>query len=301
MRRPRRALLLAVPMALLVGACSASSPAPYSGPVPHPSGSDLVVRIEWTGGFVPYESLFTSLPRFTLLGDGRVIIEGPTIAIYPGPALPNLQVRRLTEEGIQSVLSRIAETGLFGESASWDGAAQFIADANDTVFTVRTDGREVVVDVYALGFLSDPVSDSPDISAAERDAHSRLLRLENDLLSLETWIPADDWADDGWQAYAADSLRLLVANIDDRPPNPDDLGSEPMAWPSTTAPDAFGTAMDVHEVRCGVVTGAEADAWYAALEQANQLTPWSHDGHRYSVTARPLLPDEPLDCGLPEA
>jgi hypothetical protein len=288
-------------MAFLVGACSATSPAPYSGPISHPTGSDLVVRIAWTGGFVPYESLFTSLPRFTLLGDGRVIVEGPQIAIYPGPALPNLQVRQLTEEGIQSVLFRIAETGLFSESSSWDAATQFIADANDTVFTVWADDREVVVDVYALGFLTDPVSDSLDISAAERDAHARLLSLENDLLDLESWIPADDWADDGWQGYEPDAMRLLVTNIDDRPPNPDDLGAEPMAWPMTTAPDAFGSALEVHGVRCGVVSGAEADAWYAVLGEANQLTPWTHDGHTYSVTARPLLPDEPLDCGLPQA
>jgi hypothetical protein len=300
MRRPRHALL-GVPLALALGACSASSPAPYSGPVPHPAGSELVVRIDWTGGFVPYESLFTSLPQFTLLGDGRVFVEGPQIAIYPGPALPNVQVRQLTEEGIQSILSRIAETGLFTESSSWDAATQFIADANSTVFTVRADGREVVVDIYALGFLTDPVSDSLDITAAERDAHERLQRLENDLLSLDTWIPADDWADDAWQGYIPDAMRLLVANIDDRPPNPDDLGSEPMAWPSATPPDAFGTATDVHDVRCGVASGADAETWHAALGQANQLTPWSYDGHLYSVTARPLLPDEPLDCGLPEA
>jgi hypothetical protein len=43
--------------------------------------------------------------------------------------------------------------------------------------------------------------------------------------------------------------------------------------------------------------GNEAAAWYEALSQANQLTKWSHDGHVYRVTPRPLLPDETLDCG----
>lgn len=299
MTRSPRALLTALPVALLMAGCNLVS-TPSSATVPHPAGSEVVVRVEWTGGFVPYEYLFTSLPRFTLLGDGRVLVEGPQIAIYPGPALPNVQVRRLTEEGIQSILFRIAETGLFDASHSWTAATQFIADANSTVFTVRADNREVVVDVYALGLLTDPNTVPTGIPAEELDAHQRLTDLEGDLLNLDAWIPADDWADPAWQSYEPDALRLLVANIDARPPNPDGLDAEPIAWPGTTDPDQFGTASQIQDFRCGVVGGAEAATWYAALAQANELTRWSHDGHLYSVAPRPLLPDEPLDCGQTE-
>ena len=300
MTRSRHALLAGLPVAFIIASCNLVSPPAYAS-VPHPAGSELVVRIAWTGGFVPYEYLFTSLPRFTLLGDGRVLVEGPQIAIYPGPALPNIQVRRLTEEGIQSILFRIAETGLFNASHSWTAATQFIADANSTVFTVRADNREVVVDVYALGLLAVPkVAPPPGIPAAELEAHDRLTALETALLDLDTWIPADDWADATWQSYEPDALRLVVANIDAQPPNPDGLDSEPIPWPGTTAPDQFGTVSTIQDFRCGVVSGEEGAAWYAALSGANQLTRWSHDGHLYSVTPRPLLPDEPLDCGQTE-
>lgn len=49
-----------------------------------------------------------------------------------------------------------------------------------------------------------------------------------------------------------------------------------------------------------MVSGDESSAWYAALEGANELTRWSHGGHLYRVTPRPLLPDEALDCGSVE-
>jgi len=280
----------------LIAACNLVSP-PAGGTLPHPAGSEMVVRIAWTGGFVPYEYTFTALPRFTLLGDGRVLVEGPQIAIYPGPALPNVQVRRLTEEGIQSVLFRLLETGLFDESHSFNAATQFIADANSTVFTVRANNREVVIDVYALGLLTDPAGLPGGIPSEELEAHEVLTALESDLMNLDAWIPADDWADPAWQSYQPEALRLLVANIDDQPPNAEGLDSDPVAWPGTTGPDQFGTPTSVYDFQCGVVSGEEAQAWLAALSQANTLTRWSHDGHLYSVAARPLLPDEPLDCG----
>lgn len=298
MTHPRPGLLAAVGLLTLASGCGLLSPTPHAGGIVlHPEGSTVVVRVEWTGGFVPYQSLFTGLPRFTLLGDGRVLVEGPQVDIYPGPALPNIQVRRLTEEGIQAILYRIAETGQFDQSHSWNAASQFIADANSTVFTVRADDREVVVDVYALGLLSESMGDDLTVPDDERQAHQALASLEADLLDLQSWIPADDWADPAWQPYRADALRLLVANVDAQPPDPDGLGGEPRPWPSTTVPDAIGMVSSVEDFRCGVVSGDDGATWYAALEGANQLTRWSYDGHLYHVTPRPLLPDEALDCG----
>ncbi len=298
MKRPPSVLLVALPVILLVASCSAASAPPVGGGLAsHPDGNEVVVQVEWTGGFVPYESLFTSLPLFTLLGDGRVIVQGPVPAIYPGPALPNLQVRRLTEEGIQAVLFRLTETGLFDESHTYDAAAAFVADANTTVFTMNANGATVVVDVYALGTFSDPETTPSDVSADELAAHSSLITLQDDLGNLEGWAEADDWADAAWSPYQAEALRLLVANVDNEPPNADGLDSDPLPWPASTAPDAIGTASTVQDFSCGVVSGDEAATWTAALASANQLTRWSFDGHLYRVTPRPLLPNEALDCG----
>jgi hypothetical protein len=255
----------------------------------------VVVRVEYTGGLVPYETIFTSLPPFTLVGDGRVILQGHPSEAFPGPALPNLQVRRLTEEGIQSVISRVTETGLFAESQSFTAASQIVADAQSTVFTLRADSRETIVDVYGLGTLTDPAQLPESVPPSEVAAYRTLAELEADLLGIESWMPAEDWADPDWQPYEPTAFRLLVTDTTDEPPLPEE--PEPMPWPGPTPPEELGELSPVQGVRCGLVMGNEAADWYAALTEATQLTRWAYEDRVFRVTPRPLLPDEVLDCG----
>jgi hypothetical protein len=291
----RRILLpIGLSAAVVLAGCAVASPAPGGGPVVHPGGTAVVVRVEYTGGLVPYETIFTSLPHFNLFGDGRVILQGPVSEQDPGPALPNLLVRRLTEEGIQSVIQRVTETGLFETSQSFTGASQVVADAQSTVFTLRADSRETIVDVYALGFFIE--GEAPEgISEEEVAAHEALTALQVDLVNIESWMPADDWAEAEWLPYVPTAFRLLVSNADDQPPLPEE--GEPMPWPGSTPPDEIGEESPLQGVRCGLVMGDEAAAWHEALSEANQLTKWTYEGHVYRVTPRPLLPDEVLDCG----
>jgi hypothetical protein len=299
--RTRRILPVGLVTTLLLAACTGLvNPSPGGGgggggPVVHPGGTAVVVRIEHTGGLVPYETIFTSLPEFTLAGDGRVIVQGPFSDVFPGPALPNLQVRRLTEEGIQSVIARVSETGLFDETQSFNAASQVVADAQSTVFTLRADSREAVVDVYGLGTLPDGAQLPDGVSPEEVAAHAALLQLEADLADIDSWMPADDWADADWTPYRPTAFRLLVTDTTEEPPLPEE--GEPMPWPGSTPPDEIGEESPLQGVRCGLVMGDEAAAWYEALSAATQMTKWTHDGHVYRVTPRPLLPDETLDCG----
>ena len=99
MTRPSRALLAGLAGLVLLTGCSLSSQAPSGGVVVHPGGNAVVIRIEHTGGLVPYETLFTNLPAFTVTGDGRVIVQGPVAEVYPGPALPNVLVRASPRRG----------------------------------------------------------------------------------------------------------------------------------------------------------------------------------------------------------
>jgi gas vesicle protein len=55
-----------------------------------------VVKIEQVGGFIAPWVTLGRYPTVVLYADGRLIMEGPQIEIYPGPALPNLQVTQLT-------------------------------------------------------------------------------------------------------------------------------------------------------------------------------------------------------------
>ena len=58
---------------------------PTSGHIDHPAGAtDIVLRYEQGGGFVPIGFLFTQAPTFTLYGDGTVIFQ----ARYQSPADP---------------------------------------------------------------------------------------------------------------------------------------------------------------------------------------------------------------------
>src|SRR5262245_28012101 len=73
------------------------------GAIAHPTGAgDLVLRVEYQGGFVPYEFTLSSVPFWSLFGDGALILTGPQIEIYPPPALPPLVRAQLTEDGVQA-------------------------------------------------------------------------------------------------------------------------------------------------------------------------------------------------------
>ena len=259
----------------------------------HPGGNAVVIRIEHTGGLVPYETLFTNLPAFTVTGDGRVIVQGPVAEVYPGPALPNVLVRSLTEEGIQSLIQRVTDTGLFAASQSFTAANEMVADAHTTVFTLRADSREVLVDVYALGLLSDPEVSS---SVLEREiaAHQALTALEGELLDLESWILADDWADAEWQPYVPTAFRLLVSNMDDVEPLPED--PEPMPWPGSTPPDELGELSSVQGVRCGWSGrgGRHLVRGTAGCDPGDPLAP---RGPRVPRVPAPAAPRRALDCG----
>jgi hypothetical protein len=252
----------------------------------------VLLRLEHRGGFVPYEYHLTRVPHFSLHGDGRVIVTGAVPAIYPGPILPPLLERRLTEAGVQRVLRAALDSGALDRSATWDGAARFVADAADTVFTLRAGGREVVVSVYALGIGGD----LSQLTAKERQAHEALSDLAAQLTDLESWLPASAWADDGWDAYRSDAIRLVTRNADGDPKSQDGISLRIEPWPLPGDPALFGDPTGVDGWRCGVVTGTDADAWWDALADADQLTRWRGGGHRYAVMPRPLLPDEPQSC-----
>ncbi len=114
-------------------------------PVPSPSpiatassnvGDDVaVVKIEQTGGMLPPWETARWYPTAALYGDGRLIVQGPQIEIYPGRALPNLVVTHLSQAGVDQVIDWAAEAGLQGEDRQL-GDAEF--DSGVTVFTVAT-------------------------------------------------------------------------------------------------------------------------------------------------------------------
>ena len=296
-------MLLAILSVSLLVACSlrpGGSTGPSADPsvFKHPSGDDVILQVEFSGGFVPSSFLFTSFPPFTLTGDGRVIVPGAQIAIFPGPALPAANVRSLTEDGIQAVLKQVIGTGLFGKSVELLAAQNFVADVGDTIFTLHADGADVTIRVYGLGVF-DSAGTYPGVSAEELAANRTLSRLSQDLGNLDAILPASAWADAAWQPYQPEALRLLVRNADADAPDESGIGNGLLDWPVDSDPATFGDPTSDGAQRCGVVSGKEATDWYAALSSANQLTRLVKGAHRYQVTVRFQLPDEPPECPSP--
>jgi hypothetical protein len=288
----RRAPLLLV-SAMLLAACAGPG---TSSPIEHPVGDGVVLRIATRGGFIGPNVTFTSFPAFSLQGDGRVIVPGAQPAIFPGPALPAVNVRRLSESGIQAVLEEVLKTGVFAASAEYRGAQSVVMDAPDTVFTLHADGRQVTVLVYGLGTLPADMSHT-GISAEELATHAALLHLSERLATLDAWLPASAWEDPAATPFQPAALRLLVRNADADRPDSSGIPSPLVAWPTSDNPAAFGAPVStLPGSRCGVVSGPDATVWYRALANANGLTRFTYAGHRYEVNARFMLPDEELTC-----
>jgi hypothetical protein len=278
------------------GAPSASPPS--QGAIEHPTGDEPVLVIEDVGGFAMVDMIATRLPSFVMLGDGRVIMQGMQTLEFPGPALPALQERTLTEDGIQQVLEAIEQTNLFATDLELRGAQAMVADATDTVFHLDADGRQVTVSVYALGLL-DPSMELPQgVTASELEAHRLLSQLRDSLMAIDTSVSADGWEAEGWQPYQPDAFRLYVRDVTGEPVDAD-LPGQVREWPTDDDPATVGEEQPTfgNGTRCLVVEDEAAATWRAELEAANQNTQWTDDGdRRFTVLARPLLPGEEAAC-----
>lgn len=255
---------------------------PSGGTIAHPTESDeLVLRWEHVGGFVPAEFDLARIPEWSLYGDGRVIVQGPQIEIYPGPALPNLLVFRLSEEGVQAVLRAARDAGLM------DGDARYpqpcVMDAPATVFTVVAEGRTNVVEADALEI--DAACSGVD--GVDEEARARLREFQRELGDLASWLPEGSIGAE--EPYEADAIRIYALPYRGDP----DVPQEPLTWPLATPLSRFGEpSARLQDARCGVVTGPDLETLRPLFERATQLTPWVSDGERFGLVLRPLLPDE---------
>ena len=110
------------------------SPGPTVGAIDHKTGAtDVVLRIEQGGGFVPMEYQATNAPGFTLYGNGVVVFQ-PTVAIFPEPdangvsRLVPWRTGKLDETQVQELLEFALTNGGLG-TARADYIAGGIADA----------------------------------------------------------------------------------------------------------------------------------------------------------------------------
>ena len=285
LRLARPAALLAI--AAVAVACVGSAGAAGSTPSPKPVDPDKVIfRVTWEGGFVTPEMLLGRLPAVAVYADGRVITQGPVLAIYPGPFMPNLQERTLSEAGLERLIELAREKDLL-KDVHYD--VHGIADAADTVLEINLDGERYRVSAYALGEagLEPEIAPAIELEPAEVAGRAALREFIDALMT----IPESDFVDQP-HAYEFEALRLYVkpAEIVENSEFPGE--QPPIVWPLDDLATS-GTAIDNPSVdRCLVVEGDDLETVLPLLQGANQLSVFESEGEVYSLLPQPLYPGE---------
>jgi hypothetical protein len=272
-------LLLLFP-ALLLAACAQALPdssdsSDEGGARTNYGPDEVVLRVEYVGGFVPIQVLATQLPIVSVYGDGRVITEGPQILIFPGPALPNVLERLISAPDLNRLVTMAVNAGVGSDA---DYGTPPVADVPSTRFTVATDQGVLTTEVNAIDFHEG-------LSDQQVAARQKLIDLRNALTDLPGTLGAEAAGEE--RAYEPAALAAVTSpfnQLEDAPAQPE------VAWPGPALPgDPLG---NFAELRCVTVTGGDVAAVLGAAAQANQLTPWVSEGQRWFITFRPLLPEE---------
>jgi hypothetical protein len=296
--RPARVLLgtAAAATLLLTAACADADSAAQgaaasatagtvepTGDIPEITGSTLVLRVEYTGGFVTPAMVATALPMLSVYADGRVISEGPTTKQYPGPALPNLRVHYVEASDVDQLVERARSAGV---QNGVDLGQPGIADAQTTRFTLLTEQGLQTVEAYALveaegsqdGLTADQVRD--------RRLLSELVTALQDLKA--TLGPGRVKEPFDYTPFEVAAVAMPWQQSEGDPPQTE------KAWPGPALPGTpLGTSQDMG---CVTASALAATDVVKAAKDATIITPWTSGGKKYTVQIRPLLPDEHT-CG----
>lgn len=260
-------LVVSVAASLLVVSCSTTGPEPGG-----PDGVLLQYHLE--GGFAPVDWELRRGPVYTLTTDGRLISEGPTIAIYPGPLLTGYFMVNLTNLEVRQLRSLIDRIGLPGLTDEHDATgSDVIADANTEVFTYWDINGAHRFSAYAPGAVEGPLSTRIRAFLELRDALSELS------FSRES------------AEYIPSKVRVLAGQGVAPEPGFADVRD----WP---LPDSDLAAWT--EVAFGWVCRVFDPGILPMFGDASQATTWRLPGHgpepiEMTLSVRPLLPGEP-DC-----
>jgi len=239
----------------------------------------LVLRIERAGGLMAPQQMPGKLPLISLYGDGRLITQGPQIAIYPPPALPNVQVQQVDRVKVNALLAKADAAGIH---PGLDVGQPMVADAPTTWITVVSGAGARTLAVVGL---TEAAKNDPRLTPAQREARAKVAGFVKEVIDL----PAAKGTPEG-QPYRPAAVAALAS----RWVRPSDGPAErlrPVDWPGPALP---GTPLGT--VGCVTVSGADAAKVLAAAADATTVTPWRSGGKIWTVRFRPLLPDE-TGCG----
>ncbi|MEO8626139.1 MAG: hypothetical protein ABI452_05505 [Candidatus Limnocylindrales bacterium] len=230
----------------------------------------LEVTVE--GGFIAPSARLGQLQTVVVDFDGKIYTQAVDFGGQP-TLIPGVAMRDVGADGAAAIMQAIQEAGL--DQNGNDGGAP--GDLGVTVFTVEIDGEEYVNRIVASG---------PGQPGHPRGGDNPAIPLLNRLLD-----PAETWgaSDVTTVIYQPVAYRIYSAPAASG-------GIDIMAWPFAADPADFGSPatpdFGVTGLRSGIVTGADAQAFAAAVAAAGSQVTFTFDGDAYQVWVRPLLPDE---------
>jgi len=251
--------------------------------IAHPTTKNqIVLQVVTGGGFVPIEYDYTLVPEFSLYGDGRVVVPGPMIEIYPAPALPNLQTTVIPEESVQTILSATREAGLF--DPSFDYGQPAVTDVGTTTITINADGTTYRSAIYALGMEQG----TSGLTMQQQQARAAVNELRGKLMDLAAFEPGEIV----WEQYQFSALAVYSQAVDPaHTPDTDEVQPNHLDWPLGDL-STMGEEVTPGAFRRLVLSGNDLAALQPLLGQATAITLWKSGSSEYRLLFRPLLPDE---------
>ncbi len=280
----RTATAVALATLVLVGACAGDAPAPSASSEPAAGGYRL--RATLIQALAP-EQVFGWVPAVVVTDEPVVVMPGPVPAIFPGPLLPNLRGRPLSELGWIRIVDAARELGLL--TGDGDFTPPTIAPGAQL-------GRiEIVADGRTHMLIGDPNATIPCIRApcnpppASPEAFGTFWGALADPPSL---VGAGELGEE--LAYRPLGFSLLIGVAPPDPAGP----AQPIArWPLARPLADLGRPVGNEPLpRCATIIGEDATVLFDSFEEANQLTRWADPGRgaedAVTLVVRPLLPGE---------
>lgn len=296
MRRQFGRWLILASVAAIVAACSSAAgpspetPGPSGTSNPNdpgaPVGETYRLRATLTQAIPPL-SWFNWLPVLAISGDLQVVTAGPMMAIYPGPLLPNLQARALSQGGFDKIVQQARDLGLLTVDGDFT--------PSDLPPGAPLGRIEMIVDGVLHKLIGDPmrvivcITTPCDPAAGTPEAFGRFWQVLSDLSWLEGNLGPE-------APYVATSYAILVGV---EPADEPGMGPQVATWPLATPLEAFGDPVGNDATpRCGTVMENDAVTLGPALAAANELTRWVDAGAEPEtgivIQVRPMLPGEDI-------
>ena len=239
-----------------------------------------------------------SMPEFSLFDDGSIYSLGPQLAVFPPPALPNLTLTRISQEGVQALMAAAAGGGL--DQPREISASIQLADAPTTLVTFFDGAKLVTSSATGLMILTKRPADWDEPTWEEflalREVVSQLIGWQTTVDAARIIAPE--------RSIDPDRVELMVF----RATNPfaiateiPQIEQEPLEWPLAKTLAELAGPDDVVEGipsdACHELSGAELKMVIDVAQAGNMMSPWIEAGvegdpELFGVLMRPLLPDQ---------